>query len=294
VSIVAAAPPAPIEEAVEADVTGGPNRGLGVAKRVGKTVGQAALSLVVVLGFWQGFIWLADLDSFIAKGPADVWQYVTTDADAAENRQVLLDASLTTLGHAAIGFIAGTAAAVITAIVFTLRRGVEATFLPIALAFRVVPLVAMTPLIALIFGRGLLAVAIISGIVTFFPTLVNVSLALRSVPKESVDLFKAYGTTDLVMLRKLQMPAALPPLFASARIAAPLALIGALLAEWLATGDGLGYLMLRGLTTFKIDQVWASVAIVTLASVILYGIISNIEQAVLAKYAPDRDQTGVT
>ena len=279
----------PVEAAVEAEVVDTPSRKLGLLKRVAKTVGQAVLSMGVALVVWQGFITIAGLDGFIAKGPADVWTYLTSGADAAANRQVLIDASMTTLRDAAIGFFAGTIGAVVVAVVFTLRRGVEATFLPLALAFRAVPLVAMTPLIALVFGRGLLAVTIIAGIVTFFPTLVNVSLALRSMPKESVDLFRAYGSSDGLMLRKLQLPTAMPALFASARIAAPLALIGALLAEWLATGQGLGYLMLRGLATFQINQVWASVAIVTFASVILYGIISNIEQAVLAKYAPDRE-----
>jgi ABC-type nitrate/sulfonate/bicarbonate transport system permease component len=146
----------------------------------------------------------------------------------------------------------------------------------------------MTPLIALIFGRGLLAVAVISGIVTFFPALVNVTQALKSVPSHTIDLVTAYGGTPRVALMKVQFPASLPALFASMRIAAPLALIGALLAEWLATGQGLGYMMLQSMTMFEIDQLWSCVAIVTFASVVLYGIITSIENVVLARYAPGR------
>ncbi len=67
--------------------------------------------------------------------------------------------------------------------------------MPLAMTLRTVPLVAMAPLIALIFGRGLMAVTVIAGIVTFFPTLVNVTLALRSVPQESLDLMHGYGAT---------------------------------------------------------------------------------------------------
>ena len=93
----------------------------------------------------------------------------------------------------------------------------------------------------------------------------------------------------------MQFPAALPALFASARIAAPLALVGALLAEWLATGKGLGYLMLQSVSTFETDRMWAAVAIVTIASVVLYRIISGIEQVVLARYAPRADRpSGLT
>ena len=79
------------------------------------------------------------------------------------------------------------------ALVFNLAPSTEATFMPIAIVLRSVPLVAMTPLIILIFGRGLLGVTVIAGIVTFFPVLVNVSLALRSAPQAAIDLCHAYG-----------------------------------------------------------------------------------------------------
>ena len=156
------------------------------------------------------------------------------------------------------------------------------------MTLRSVPLVAMTPLIALIFGRGLLSVTVIAGIVTFFPTLVNLTFGLKSVPPSALDLMYAYGANPQTTLMKVQLPCALPSLFASARIAAPGAIIGALLAEWLATGKGLGYLMLQSVTTFQLDRLWAAVAIITVFSVVLYNIISVIEGSVLSKYAPDR------
>jgi len=129
---------------------------------------------------------------------------------------------------------------------------------------------------------------VISGIVTFFPALVNVTQALKSVPTHTIDLVTAYGGSPRMALTKVQFPASLPALFASMRIAAPLAIIGALLAEWLATGTGLGYLMLQSMSMFQIDQLWSCVAIVTFASVVLYGIISSIENVVLSRYAPGR------
>ena len=173
---------------------------------------------------------------------------------------------------------------------FVLRRGVEQAVMPLAMTLRTVPLVAMAPLIALIFGRGLVGVTVIAGIVTFFPTLVNVTLALRSVPSESLDLMRAYGANSFTTLRKVQFPSALPALFASARIAAPLALVGALLAEWLATGQGLGYLMLTAIPTAQYAKMWASVMIITVASVVLYSFISGIETYVLARYAPGQSR----
>ncbi|HEX9998977.1 MAG TPA: ABC transporter permease [Actinoplanes sp.] len=250
-------------------------------------VGGAVLSVLVICGVWQLLVKGLGLDPFLTRGPVDVWRFLTDPANDAE-RTLLRQASQVTALDAAIGLVGGTVAALVTAVAFALWRGVEQTLLPIAMALRAVPLVAMTPLIALIFGRGLLAVTVIAGIVTFFPVLVNVSLALRAVPRSSLDLMRAYGASPYATLWRVQLPGALPSLFAAMRVAAPLALVGALLAEWLATGKGLGYLMLASVTTFELDRMWTGVTIVTVASIMLYTLISVIEQLTLARYAPDR------
>ena len=259
-------------------------------KRVVKALLSAVISIVIGLAIWEGLVRFSGVTPFIAKSPGDVYHYLFTVPKAAANRAELTTAFWETARDATVGFLAGTVAAVLLANLFVLRRGAQQAVMPLAMALRTVPLVAMAPLIALIFGRGLMAVTVIAGIVTFFTTLVNVTLALRSVPSESLDLMRAYGATSFTTLRKVQFPSALPALFASARIAAPLALVGALLAEWLATGQGLGYVMLTSIPAAQYAKMWASVMIVTVASVVLYSIISGIETYVLARYAPGRSR----
>jgi ABC-type nitrate/sulfonate/bicarbonate transport system permease component len=254
---------------------------LGAARRVL----SLALSVAVVLGAWQLFLIVFHVNHFIGRGPLDVWRYVTTGPDAADARSRLLHNSSTTLRDAFIGLAAGTIAAVAFAILFNLRRSVEQTFMPVAMVLRSVPLVAMTPLIALVFGRGLMCVTIVAGIVTFFPTLVNVSLALRATPQASIDLGRAYGASRFTMLRKVQIPSSLPALFASLRVSAPLALVGAVLVEFLVTGAGLGYLIVTSMTSSVYNQLWAAVALVTLYSTVLYTAISGVEKLVLSRFA---------
>jgi ABC-type nitrate/sulfonate/bicarbonate transport system permease component len=174
------------------------------------------------------------------------------------------------------------------ALAFNLSRPLERTLMPMAMVLRSVPLVAMTPLIVLVFGRDLRAVTVIAGIVTFFPTLVNVTLALRWTPQESLDLCRAYGASPFTTLRKVQVPNALPALLASLRIAAPLALVGALLAEWLATGKGLGYKLLQSGALSDYSGLWSRVVLVTLYSVLLYKLIGLVEKRVLSRFAPTR------
>jgi ABC-type nitrate/sulfonate/bicarbonate transport system permease component len=261
-----------------------PSRSRRVVLGVGRRVLSLVVSVVVVLAVWQLFLGIFHVNHFIGKGPLDVWRYVTSGGDASGARSRLLHNSGTTLKDAFVGLSAGTIAAVACAILFNLWRPVEQSLMPIAMVLRSVPLVAMTPLIALIFGRGLMTVTIIAGIVTFFPTLVNVTLALRSTAKSTTDLFLAYGSNRWSALRKAQLPSSLPALFASLRVAAPLALVGAVLAEFLVTGTGLGYLIETSMTQSVYNQLWAAVVLVTAFSIILYSVIAAIERVVLRRF----------
>jgi len=264
------------------------NKWPSVAKAVFWRLFTMVVSIALILVVWQLFLEVFNIDSFIGRGPVDVWNYLSTGQIGADARDQLWTASVDTMVDAGLGLFAGAAAAVLCALAFNLAPSAEQTFMPMAIVLRSVPLVAMTPLIALIFGRGLLAVTVISGIVTFFPVLVNVSLALRSAPKAAIDLCHAYGADARTTLRKVQIPTALPALFASLRIAAPLALIGALLAEWLSTGKGLGYLMLQSESLSNYNMLWSATALVTIYSVVVYSIIAAIERIMLAKFSDAR------
>jgi ABC-type nitrate/sulfonate/bicarbonate transport system permease component len=264
------------------------NKWWNVTKAVVMRLLTMVMSIVLILVVWQLFLEIFHIDPFIGRGPSDVWNFLTTGQVGADARAQLWDASVTTLTDAGVGLFAGASIAVICALVFNLAPSAESTFMPMAIVLRSVPLVAMTPLITLIFGRGLLAVTVISGIVTFFPVLVNVSLALRSAPKAAIDLCHAYGADASTTLRKVQIPTALPALFASLRIAAPLALVGALLAEWLSTGHGLGYLMLQSGSLSNYNMLWSATALVTIYSIVAYSLIAAIEKIALAKYGDVR------
>jgi ABC-type nitrate/sulfonate/bicarbonate transport system permease component len=252
--------------------------------RIGRALLSGVITLVIICGVWVLFLKAFHVSSFIGKGPLDVWRYMFTSSGAGSNRHSLIDESGTTLRDAFLGLVAGTIAAVACAISFNLWRSAASAFMPMAMVLRSVPLVAMTPLIVGIFGRNLEAITVISGIVTFFPTLVNVTLALRQTPRESIDLCRAYGASPVGTLWKVQIPSALPSLFASRRIAAPLSLVGALLAEWLATGQGLGYKILDAAAVSDYTGLWARVVLITAYSAILYQLIGVVERVVLSRF----------
>ncbi len=261
-------------------------------RRVGRILASLAIGLAATLGVWILFVTVLNTEALVTKSPIDVWKYFTSDAKAGANRSLILRQLGTTLRDALLGFVAGTIAAVVISALFVLRKGFEATVMPIAMVLRSVPLVAMVPVLTLVFGRDILAVTIISGIITFFPSLVNVTFGLRSVPPQGLDLMKAYGSTPIRTLLSVRLPYAMPSLFASMRIGVPGSIIGALLAEWLATGKGLGYYMLKAQSLFDYTGIWAAVAILTFTALVLYALVGLLETPVLARFDPERLREG--
>jgi ABC-type nitrate/sulfonate/bicarbonate transport system permease component len=258
-----------------------------------KSIFGAVLSLFAILVVWEVALKFFDLSSFVAKSPIDVWKYLVTagpgPAGSAGDHWALLWPDLrVTLLHSVIGFITGMLAAMIVALIFVLYRPVEQALLPVAVLLRSVPLIAMTPVLSLIFGHGLFAVVIVSGIIVFFPALVTIAYGLRSTSRQAADLCTAYGAGKLTVARKVMIPSALPATFAAARVSVPGALIGALVAEWLVSHNGVGYSMLvAAANTFKYTYLWASVVLVTAGSVIAYYVVAALESAMLARFGPD-------
>ena len=254
-----------------------------VLRALGRSLLTFALTLVVVLVLWTGAIELFGISSYVAKGPTDVWAYLVTDDDAGEHVARLRDDLGVTLVHAFIGFVAGLVIALLAATAFRLSKGVEHALMPVAMLLRSVPLIAMAPVIIMIFGRDLWTVAVIGGIVVLFPALVNISFGLKSASTQMNDLVEVYGGGAMTKLRKVAMPSSLPAFFAAVRISVPGAITGALLAEWLAVGGGIGGSIGGFIPQAQFTALWASVVAVTAVSLILYNVIQIGEDVVLAR-----------
>lgn len=256
-------------------------------KSVGQSAANVAISLAVVLGVWVAALELLDVSSYIGKGPLDVWNYLAAEEDAAANRAQILADLGRTMADAGIGFASGLVVALAIATLFTLFRGVEHALMPLAMLLRSVPLVAMAPIIILIFGRETATVAAMGGLVVLFPALVTIVLGLRSSSPAILDVVHVFGGSRLAAFRKVAFPSSLPAFFTALRISIPGALTGALLAEWLATGQGIGYSIVSAVSRARYDAVWASVVVVTVASLVLYALVSVIEHAVMRRMGRD-------
>lgn len=272
-------------------VSGGPapgSGGLALLKSVLGAVATMVVVLAVVVGLWVLALRVFDVSSYVGKTPVEVWQILFREDDSAELRAEIAALLRQTLLDAGIGFVAGMTSAIVLAVAIVRYRLLESAVMPVALILQTVPLIALAPLLILLVGRGYTVVALMSTIVVLFPALVNIVVGLRSVTPQMRDLVLVYGGSPLTVMLRVGFPTALPSLMASVRIAIPGAMTGALLAEWLATGKGIGYAVVSAAARSQNGRVWALVVVITLTALVLYLLAQLLEAVVLSRFSDAR------
>lgn len=259
-----------------------------VGKRWVRAAGGVAVTAVLVIAAWVGLFALLGLDPYFAKRPWDVWQWLVASRAAAEHRDTLATAVIETASVAIPGYFAGLLLGVTLAAAFSLSARVRRALTPVAVALRCVPVIAIAPLLVAALGRGTVGTAVVVAIMTFFPTLVSCLYGLEQLPGQVADVFATYATPASRVLLLGRLPAMAPAFFASARIAAPTALLAATVAEWLATGVGLGNLMAVDAATSRYSSLWSTVVVVTLIALVAYALVELVERRVLAVLAPEQ------
>ena len=249
---------------------------------------DVALTGALVLGAWVALFEVLGLSSYFAKRPWDVWAWLVTSPAASAHRDEILAAAGQTAAVAIPGSVAGLAMGVLLATAFSLSTRVRRALTPVAVALRCVPIIAIAPLLVSALGRGPFGTAVVVAIMTFFPTLVSCLYGLGQLPGQVADVFATYATPSARVLLLGRLPAMAPAFFASARIAAPTALLAATVAEWLATGTGLGNLMAVDAATSRYTSLWSTVVVVTVIALVAYALVEQIERRVLAVLAPEQ------
>lgn len=258
------------------------------AASIWRTAAGALGVIAVTLVLWHGAMEFFGLSPFFAKRPSDVFEFLVTADGAAAARATLLSALGETLVLALPGFLAGLALGFLLAALLALRPGLSDITTPAAVALRSVPIVVTAPLIVLALGRGAVGTIVIVAVMSFFPTFVACQEGLRRTPRAVLDVFAGFSASPLTTLSRAQIPAMMPAFFGAARMAAPAAVLAATVAEWLATGVGIGNLMALAASTSGYNMLWSCVVILTVVSVALYATVGAIERAVLSRLAPEQ------
>ncbi len=258
-----------------------------VRRPVPATIALTALRIVgaVVFGLlvWEVLIKTTGLSSYFVKSPRDVWRYLFDGPKAIARRHVIDENLTRTLQDAGRGWLAGTIVAVIVASVLVMVPRVGTAVMPFVIVLRSVPLIAMCPLLGLVFGRGVVGVTIIAGVVTFVPSLVTIVGGLRTAPSSATDVIHCFGGARFAALIDVRIPFSTPSLFAAAKVSMPGAVLGSVLAEWLITGHGLGHSMAYDIITSNYAELWTSIALLLVVSLALYMVVGFAENGVRRK-----------
>ncbi|WP_114391741.1 ABC transporter permease [Oleisolibacter albus] len=241
------------------------------------------LLAVLVLGSWEGLVRWRQIPVFVLPPPSLILRALVGDAGT-------LGASLwltltITLQAFALAVVSGVALAVL----FSQSRSLAAALYPYAVILQVTPVVAIAPLVIIWVGyeRVDLALLILAWIVAFFPILSNTSLGLSAVDPNLRDLFRLYGASRRQMLLRLQLPSALPYLLAGMKVSAGLALIGAVVAEFVAgsgTASGLAWRIVESGNRLNIPRMFAALALLAGLGVLLFAMLSWLQARLLNRW----------
>ncbi len=248
---------------------------------------RASLSVGAVLVpflIWWGILQAFQVSPVIARTPFGVWQYLAGGPSTADVREAIMQALAQSVPMAGLGLFIALAVALALAVIGTLWRGLSATLMPAALFLQTMPLVALAPIIVLLFGRGMTTTLVVTVTICFFPAFISIAQGLSQVPRTSLDLLTVYGASRWQKLYLVSLPMCLPYLCAAARLTAPASLLGVMIAEWLATGYGLGGLLNMARGELDYGMIWAVAFIAVSISVGFYQLVKLIEGDLLARY----------
>jgi len=237
---------------------------------------------IVVLGLWEFVVWQAGIPYYILPGPWQIFRTLITDWGT------LSGSLLITLQITGLALLAAVVLGIALSVLFTQSKWLEMSLFPYAVILQVTPIVAIAPLIIIWVNDTLVSLLICAWIVAFFPILSNTILGLNSADHNLINLFQLYGANRWQTLRYLRLPAALPYFLGGLRIAGGLALIGAVVAEFVAgsggTASGLAFRILEAGYQLKIPRMFAALVMVSGAGIVIFLVLSFISHMLLRRW----------
>jgi NitT/TauT family transport system permease protein len=242
-------------------------------------IALAVLAHVALVAAWYLFVKLGDVPKFVMPSPAETVQALTQpNYDWWRNIAVT---ATEIFGGYFIALIVGVA----LALVFTWSKPLEAFFMPLFVSLNMIPKVALGPLIIVWFKYGVFPNTMMAFSICVFPILLTTARGLREIEPELLDLVRSLKGSRWQLFTKIQLPGALPYILAGMKVAAILAVAGAIVGEFLGSDKGLGYLMLQVQVTLDTPAMFMAVLLITALGMLLYGLVLLLERTLVVKDA---------
>lgn len=235
----------------------------------------ALIVIVSALVFWEIIVRLSKLPVYILPAPSRILETLYL------NPITFFEGTLITLSEAGLGLILGTIAGISAALLLGLWPRLEGGVMTIAILIKSTPLVAVAPLLTIWLGFGTLPKIIITALLTFFPVLVNFLSGLQATDPALLDVFRSWNANRKELFINVRSPNALPYLFAALKVSGPLALIGAVVAEWTGASGGLGRIMWLAYANLNLPLLFAAVFILAAAGIGIYSLMIWLEKRII-------------
>ncbi len=242
---------------------------------------QAALSFALSLALWQGLVWGLGVPAYLLPGPVAIVRAFAADWAG------MLRALLATLSVAGAALLLATLLGVVLAVAMAASRWAEAALRPWTVILQVTPVVAIAPLIVVWVGDPFAAMTVCATVVAFFPVFSSTAAGLAATPPEWLELFRLQGARRWQEVLWLRLPAALPYFLSGLRISGGLALVGAVVAEFVTgaggVASGLAFRILEAGYRLQIPRMFAALALLAVAGLAVNAALGAVERRITAK-----------
>ena len=237
---------------------------------------MSALIIVLIgLAGWEALVRMGGVDELILPAPTQVLDSLWTD------RGVLAPDLATTTWEVLAGLAAAIAAGALLGIAMHVSPRARRALRPLVIGSQAVPVPVIAPLVILVLGFGMAPKVLLIALVCFFPVAINLYDGLRDTDADARKLLRSLDATRWQTLRMLELPSALPATFTGVKIAAAVAVIGAVFAEWSGSDAGLGHALLTANGQLATARAFAATLLLFLLAVVLYGAFALLERRVV-------------
>ncbi len=231
--------------------------------------------IVILIVVCDVAIRLFAIPPYVIPTPLSVGQTLVKE------RARLFDNAIPTILESLGGFALGNLVAIGTAIAFIHSQMLERALYPVAVAIRTLPIVAIAPILVLMLGNGYAPKIAIAALITFFPTLVNMVEGLESADPQAMELMHVLSASRSESFRYVRWPSSLPYLFSAMRIASTSSVLGALVAEWIGTNKGLGYLIVLTTYDFRTALLYSAMVVTSAIALAFFFLVSMLESLLI-------------
>ncbi|MBI2882106.1 MAG: ABC transporter permease [Candidatus Tectomicrobia bacterium] len=228
---------------------------------------RVAVFFVALLLLWEWFVSLEVLPAYILPAPSEI------ALTLAKDYPLLLQNSYATLLETLVGFAAAVVVGVFLAVLMVYSDFLRSVLYPILITIRSVPIVAIAPILIVWFGFGLMSKLVLAFLISFFPITVNTISGMTDIDPGKMEMASALTQNRNRIFWKLRLPHSLPYLFDGLKISLPLALIGAIIGEFVGANTGLGNLILVAGSVMKTPLMFATLVVIAVISLVLFGLI---------------------